>query len=373
MERKIIFLTKAFLPEFEEYINEIKDMWDTHWITTMGPKHNVLENELQKYMGVDNVSVFVNGHSALKLLANAMKLTGEVITTPYTFISTTHAIVQNGLTPVFCDVNKDDFNIDVDKIEALITDNTSAIIAVHVYGNPCDVEAIDKIAKKHNLKVIYDAAHAFGEKVNGKDISEYGDASIFSFHASKVYNSIEGGCAVYKDEGIKDELLKLRNFGIGNRDVEYVGINAKMNEFAAAMGICNLRHIDEIIQCRKELTECYINRLDKIEGIQVMAKLDSELVRRNYSYMPILVNEDVFGLSREELLKKMNDLGIQALSNFYPITNRFSCYKNIYGDAETPNAIWLSEHILLLPLNTELTIDEVNYICDTVINLKENS
>lgn len=366
MKEEKIFLTKAFLPDFEEYVEEIRDLWESHWITTMGPKHNRLEEELQKYLNVDNVSVFVNGHNALELLISAMGLRGEVITTPFTFVSTTHAIVRNGLTPVFCDINRDDFTIDADKIEDLITERTTAILAVHVYGNPCKVEQIERIAKKYKLKVIYDAAHAFGVKYKGRNIAEYGDASIFSFHASKVFHTIEGGCAVYKDSELKSHLYKIRNFGIDGQDAPYVGTNAKMNEFAAAMGLCNLRHMDEIVQSRRKLTEGYIRRFSKIPGVRPAIRLDEENLERNYSYMPVLIDEELFGLSRDRLYEILNEAGVQALRHFYPLTSQFSCYKDRFCGKETPNARWVSEHILLLPLYADLSLEEVDHICDII-------
>ena len=246
------------MPEFEEYIEEIRELWDTHWLTNMGSKHKSLESQLLDYLKVPNITLFTNGHLALECIIAALDLRGEVITTPFTFASTTHAIVRNGLKPVFCDINPYDYTIDVEKIESLITEKTSAIIPVHVYGNVCDIEAIDRIAKKHNLKVIYDAAHTFGVTVNGQGVGTFGDASMFSFHATKVFNTIEGGAVTYDDSSIKQVLNDLKNFGItGPETVEYVGGNAKMNEFQAAMGICNLRHVNGEIIKRKKVVERY--------------------------------------------------------------------------------------------------------------------
>lgn len=366
MSNPQIFLSKAFLPEYDEYINEIKDLWDSHWITSMGRKHGCFEQKLQEYLRVKNVSVFTNGHNALELLIAAMNLRGEIITTPYTFVSTTHAIVRNGLTPVFCDIKEEDFTIDVDKIEELITERTTGILAVHVYGNPCDIKKIDAIAQKYHLKVIYDAAHAFGEKYEGKSIGEYGDASVFSFHASKVFNSIEGGCAVYKDSSLQSILYKLRNFGICNQDVEYIGTNAKMNEFVAAMGICNLRHIDEIIEKRRILTNRYIMNLKDIDGIVVKTSIEEKSYTRNFSYFPIIIDECKLGLKRDQLCNLLNDEGIQALRQFYPLTSELSCYKYLNQDNVTPVAKRVSEQILLLPLYADLSLQEVDYICERI-------
>ena len=251
-----IMVTRSSLPPISEYMEEIKGLWDTHWITNMGEKHEKLRRQLTEYLGVKNMDLLVNGHMALELSMQAMNLKGEVITTPFTFASTTHAIVRNGLEPVFCDITADDFTIDASKIENLITDRTSAIVPVHVYGNICNVEEIDRIAQKYDLKVIYDAAHAFGTTYKGQGVGTFGDASCYSFHATKVFNTIEGGAVCYKDRDFGLNLYRLKNFGIrGPEKIDAVGANAKMNEFCAAMGICNLRHIDEMIEKRKQLVQ----------------------------------------------------------------------------------------------------------------------
>ena len=269
MEKKIL-VTRSSLPPIEEYIDEIKDIWDSHWLTNMGEKHKALQNGLKEYLGVENIDLLTNGHMALELSLQALNLQGEVITTPFTFASTTHAIVRNRLTPVFCDIRPDDFTMDADKIESLITDRTCAIMPVHVYGNVCDVEKIQKIADKYGLKVIYDAAHTFGVKYKGQGTGTFGDVSCFSFHATKVFHTIEGGAACFKDEELGRTLYRLKNFGIKNEEVvDGVGANAKMNEFQAAMGLCNLRHIDAEIQRRKAVVERYRERLNGVEGIQL--------------------------------------------------------------------------------------------------------
>ena len=251
MDKKIL-VTQSSIPTLEEYSKEIEDIFETRWLTNMGVKHHELEDKLCEKLKVKNISLFNNGHLALYTAINKMNLSGEVITTPFSFASTTHAIVQNGLTPVFCDINEDDYTIDVNKIEELITEKTTAIVPVHVYGHVCDVEAIEKIAKKHNLKVIYDAAHVFGVEVNGRGIGSYGDISMFSFHATKVFNTIEGGALVYNNPELKKSIDSFKNFGIIDQEhVIDIGINSKMNEFQAAMGLCNLRHFDEEIAKRK--------------------------------------------------------------------------------------------------------------------------
>ncbi len=255
-----IMVTRSSMPSFEEYCEEIKDIWDSHWLTNMGVKHKELQKELENYLGIPHVALYTNGHLALENAIAALNLPkgGEVITTPFTFASTTHAIVRNGLIPVFCDIKEDDYTIDTQKLENLITDNTVAIVPVHVYGNMCDVEEIDRIAKKYGLKVIYDAAHAFAVKYKGVSSACFGDASMFSFHATKVFNTIEGGCICFKNDAWVQLLNDMKNFGIhGPESVQFVGGNAKMNEFQAAMGICNLKHLNEEIAKRKNVVERY--------------------------------------------------------------------------------------------------------------------
>lgn len=356
------------MPKFEEYTEEIKDLWESRWLTNMGVKHKQLEESLVKYLDTENISLFTNGHLALECAIAALKLEGEVITTPFTFISTTHAIVRNGLTPVFCDINSEDYTIDVTKLEALITDKTSAIIPVHVYGNVCNVEEIEKIAKKYNLKVIYDAAHAFGVKVNGVGISNYGDASMFSFHATKVFNTIEGGAIAYRDKELSKILYDLKNFGItGLESVEYIGGNAKMNEFQAAMGICNLRNIDKEIEKRKIIVERYRERLNGIDGIKICKPQDG--VVSNYAYFPVVF--DNYKMTRDEVFRKLKDKNIMARKYFYPLTSSFECYKDRFNVEETPVAQYIGDRVITLPLYSDLSLSDVDKICDIVVD-KDN-
>ena len=358
-----IQVTRSSMPEFEEYIEEIRELWDTHWLTNMGTKHKNLESQLLYYLNVPNITLFTNGHLALECIIAALDLRGEVITTPFTFASTTHAIVRNGLKPVFCDINPDDYTIDVEKIESLITEKTSAIIPVHVYGNVCDIEAIDRIAKKHNLKVIYDAAHTFGVTVNGQGIGTFGDASMFSFHATKVFNTIEGGAVTYNDSSIKQVLNDLKNFGItGPETVEYVGGNAKMNEFQAAMGICNLRHVNGEIIKRKKMVERYIENLKDITGIQLSKKQVD--VESNYAYFPVVF--DGYKMTRDGVFEKLKDNDIVARKYFYPLTNSFECYKDRYDVDETPVAKYIAERVLTLPLYADLALEDVDRICEII-------
>ncbi|MBU5428779.1 DegT/DnrJ/EryC1/StrS family aminotransferase [Kineothrix sp. MSJ-39] len=370
MENKIL-VTRSSMPDLDEYIEEIKSIWDTHWLTNMGEKHQKFQKELIDYMQVDNVELLTNGHMALELSMQALNLQGEVITTPFTFASTTHAIVRNGLKPVFCDVDPMTFTIDSDKIESLITDKTCAIVPVHVYGNICNIEAIDKIAKKYGLKVIYDAAHTFGETYKGKGIGSYGDVSCFSFHATKVFNSIEGGCVCYSDREFGHALSRLKNFGIRNEEVvDGVGANAKMNEFCAAMGLCNLRHLQTEIEKRKTVVERYRERLSGIDGIQLNPI--QENVESNYAYFPVVFDEKKFGASRNEVQDKLAEHGIGARKYFYPLTNTFDCFHNEFDVNETPVALHLSLRVLTLPLFADLNLEDVDKICDLVIACKRN-
>ncbi len=367
-----IYVTRSSMPTLEEYVDEIRDIWDTHWLTNMGEKHIRLQSELIQYLGVENVELLTNGHMALELTMQAMKLQGEVITTPFTFASTTHAIVRNGLTPVFCDIREDDFTIDVDKIESLITDRTCAIVPVHVYGNVCNIEEIERISKKYGLKVIYDAAHAFGVSYKGRGVGTYGDASCFSFHATKVFNTIEGGAVCYKDKEFGMELYRLKNFGIrGEEVVDGIGANAKMNEFCAAMGLCNLRHIDEEIRKRKQIVEHYRERLQNVKGLRLNTV--QEGVQTNYSYFPIVIDEKIFGKSRNEIYDLLKGRGIYARKYFYPLTNTFDCYHGIYDVSKTPVALSVSKRVLTLPLYADLASEAVDQICDILQECERKS
>lgn len=365
MSNEIINVTKAAMPSFEEYIEQIKDIWDTHWLTNMGSKHHELEESLKAFLGVKDISLMCNGHLALELGIQALNLQGEVITTPFTFASTTHAIVRNGLRPVFCDINESDFTIDAEKIEDLITDETSAILPVHVYGNVCQMEKIEKIAKKYGLKVIYDAAHAFGVTYKGQGIGSFGDAVMFSFHATKVFNTIEGGAVCFSDREYGLDLYRLKNFGIrGPEEVDYVGANAKMNEFQAAMGICNLVHINEEIEKRKRIVEAYREYLAPIDGIYIQKEHAD--VKSNYAYFPIIIDEKKFGLSRNELFLRFAEKGVNVRKYFYPLTSRYRCYETMYEKYPTPIALKIANRVLTLPLYSELELDDVKKICKIV-------
>ena len=363
-----INVTRSSMPSFEEYCNEIKELWDSRWLTNMGVKHIQLQKELEEYLCVPHTILYTNGHLALENVLAAMNFPkgGEVITTPFTFVSTTHSIVRNGLIPVFCDVNEVDYTIDVAKIEALITEKTVAIVPVHVYGNICDVKEIKKIADKYNLKVIYDAAHAFGVTYEDTNVACFGDASMFSFHATKVFNTIEGGAVCFADDSLVTVMNDMKNFGIrGPEACVYIGGNAKMSEFQAAMGLCNLRHIKEEIAKRKVAVEQYRKNLANVSGIKLCT--EQKGVNSNYAYFPVVF--DNYKYTRDELFDLLKEHDIIARKYFYPLTNDFECYKNLptAGADKTPVAKYLADRVLTLPLYADLTVEEVNHICDIIL------
>lgn len=366
MENKRINVTRSSMPSYEEYCEEIKDLWESRWLSNAGAKHKEFEKQLQEYLGVPYLTLFANGHVGLEVAIDAFDLKGEVITTPYTHCSTTHSIVRNGLTPVFCDVNERDFTIDADQIEKYITDKTCAIVATHVYGFVCDVEKIEAIAKKHNLKVIYDAAHAFGVTIDGKGVANFGDASMFSCHATKVFHTIEGGITAFKDKEVLDRTNILINFGfVSHEEVDYVSTNARMNEYEAAMGICNLRHIDSEIAKREKAYLRYVERLNGVEGIKLIPMQKG--VRHNYSYFPVFFDGYKYDRNQiQELLAKEN---IFARKYFYPLTNELACYKAEFGNAteNTPVAKKAAECVLTLPMYADLSVEDVDRICDVIL------
>ena len=362
---KEILVTRATLPSMEEYIEEIRSVWESHWLTNMGDKHIALQEKLAEFLDVGHIELFTNGHMAIELALQAMNLQGEVITTPFTFASTTHAIVRNGLTPVFCDIDPVDFTMDVTKLESLITDRTSAILPVHVYGNICNVEEIGRIAHKYGLKVLYDAAHAFGETYKGVGVGNFGDVSCFSFHATKVYNTIEGGAACFKDPKLGERLYDLKNFGIhGPEEVSGIGANAKMNEFCAAMGLCNLRHVGEEIAARKQVAERYRERLEGLPGLRMNAVQKD--VTPNYAYFPVVIEESEFGASREEVFDALEKENIHPRKYFYPLTNTFSAYHGRFSAENTPAALHVSKRVLTLPLYGALELSDVERIAEII-------
>ena len=363
-----IFVTRSSMPPYEEYIEAIKPLWESHWLTNMGKYHQELEEKLEQYLDVPKISLTVNGHMALELAIQAFDFPegSEVITTPFTFVSTTYAIVRNRLEPVFCDVKESDGTIDESKIESLITPRTVAIVPVHVYGNLCNVDEIQRIADKYNLKVIYDAAHAFGVKRDGVGIGNYGDASIYSFHATKVFNTIEGGAVVCKDDKMYARMHDLKDFGIRNEEVTAsVGANGKMSEFSAIMGLCNLNHLEEAFAAREKAFLRYCDSLKAVKGIRIPEP--DVPASRNYAYFPIFI-EDEYELSRDELHKKLADKNIYARKYFYPLTADQACFKNRYKNADLGIARKLSSQVMVLPLYEEISEEQIEEIVATVFD-----
>lgn len=361
-----IKITRAFLPPLEEYVEEIRGIWDTHLLTNMGEIHQRFQRELKAYLNVEQLELFTNGHMAIELSLQALNMNdGEIITTPFTFASTTHAIVRNRFTPVFCDIDPIDFTLDPNKLENLITDKTVAILPVHVYGNICQVEKIQEVADRHGLKVLYDAAHTFGEIYKGKSVGSFGDASCFSFHATKVFNSIEGGAVCFNDPEFGERIRKIRNFGIRNEEeVDEVGPNAKMNEFCAAMGICNLRYLDQEIEKRRVVAERYRKNLEGVKGIR-LNPIQKD-VKYNYIYFPIVIEKD-FEISRDTIYEKLLENGIWSNKRFYPLTSAMKCYRGIFDSTKTPIALDISKRILLLPLYSDLELNDVDRICQLIL------
>ena len=357
------------MPPIEEFYNEIAPLWDSRWLTNMGVKHKELQQQMEAYLKVPHLTLFTNGHLALEAVLSVLGLPegSEIITTPFTFASTTHAIVRSGFVPVFCDVDPESYTIDARKIEALITEKTAAIVPVHVYGSVCDVEGIGRIAQKHGLKVVYDAAHAFGETVDGKGVGSFGDASMFSFHATKVFHTIEGGAVAFHDEALAPLLDYTKNFGVrGPEAVEFAGGNAKMNEFQAAMGVCNLRHIDDWIRDRKRVAEHYDARLGGTPGIRL--KTARPDVTPNYAYYPVVF--DGFRRTRDEVFSLLAENGILSRKYFYPLTNDFACYRRLRtaGAEKTPIAKRIADCVLTLPMYEGLEDDAIDRICDLILS-----
>jgi len=357
-----INVTRSSLPPFEEFCEEIRSLWDSHWLTNNGEKALALEAALAEYLNVPHAVLFTNGHLALEAAIRAMELTGEVITTPFTFISTTHALVRCGVTPVFADVRPGDFTLDPVLLEGLITERTTAIVPVHVYGRFCDVEAIQRVADRHGLKVLYDAAHTFGATLDGRSPSAFGDAAMFSFHATKVFHTIEGGAVTCRDAGLAEALRLERNYGItGPESTVSVGGNAKMSEFQAAMGLCNLRHLDGEIKKREAVCGWYRKRLAHVPGLRMNPAREGD----NCAYLPVVF--DGLSLTRDEACERLAAHDIYARKYFYPLTSAMECYNGRFDPAETPVALKASQTVLTLPLYADLTEAEVNRICDILL------
>lgn len=363
-----IYVTQPLLADLDDVNEMIKEIWKSNQISNNGKMAQQLESELANFLGADYLSVFVNGTVALEIACKALRLSGEVITTPFTFAATANSLAWNNIKPVFCDIEEDTFNINPDLIESLITKDTSAIMPVHVYGNPCNVERIQQIADKYNLKVLYDAAHAFGVKINDKPITSFGDISMLSFHATKVYNTIEGGALVYNTTNLKERADLLKNFGIqADGDVVEPGTNGKLNEVQAAIGILLLKKVEDEINRRREITNLYRKLLKDVPGITTSKDVTG--VTHNYPYFPIKVNKDEYGLSRDQLSDKLKEFNVIARKYFYPICSNFQCYRDINSASKSklPVANKVSEMVLCLPLHGKLLDDEVAKICDIIM------
>lgn len=363
-----VLVTQPFLPELNEFIPYLEKIWENKWLTNNGPFHQQLEKELCRYLGVEYVSLFNNATIALITAVQSLGLTGEVITTPYSFVATTHSLMWNNLNPVFVDISRDTFNINPSEIEAAITEKTTAIMPVHCYGNPCDVVAIEKIAKKYNLKVIYDAAHAFGVDFNGESLLKFGDLSVVSFHATKVFNTFEGGVIICPNAETKLKIDQLKNFGFEDElTIKSAGINGKMSEVNAAFGLVQLNHVNEAISKRKEIHDLYGKLLGSVKGISI-AKFD-ELATKNFSYYPILIEDD-YGMSRDELYYLLQKHNVFSRRYFYPLISDMDLYKNIEsaGIKNLRIAHDVSNKVLCLPIYAELDLDTARFIAKIIGN-----
>lgn len=366
----MIRATRPEMASYEEYIEEIKSIWDEGAMTNNGPKVRKLKDNLLNFMNCQNTELFVNGHTAMLIALKSLDLPvgGEVITSPFTFISTTNAIIQCGLTPVFCDIDET-YNIDIESLKRNITKKTCAIVTPHIFGIPCHIEEIEEIANEYELKVVYDAAQAFGTKVKGKNIGCFGDVTMFSLHAIKVYNAVEGGILTFKDSKLKEKLELYRNFGISYGEVNDVvasGINGKMTEFSAAMGLVNLRHVDEVLKKRKQLAEYYIERIAEIDGIQTFPY--QEEIDYNYAYFPVKVDSSKLGMNRDEVWKYLQQQGIQTRKLYDCLTCDFSIYKNRNYRCDVENARRVAQVTLDLPMYSELEMKQIDKIVTAIIN-----
>lgn len=373
MSENKIFVTSPLLPELREFIPLLETIWESKWLTNMGSYHQKLETALEKYLDIEKISLFTNGTIPLLTAIQALDLKGEIITTPFSFVATSHAILLSGLKPVFVDIDPITGNLDPAQIEKSITNNTSAIMPVHVYGNPCDTKAIKKIADTYKLKIIYDAAHAFGVKVEGKSILREGDLSTLSFHATKVYNTIEGGALVSHDEETKKKIDSLKNFGIIDEiTVESIGTNGKLDEIRSAFGLLTLEKVDEAIQKRKKIVEKYRSLLDAISGIRYIS--DMPEVEHNYAYFPIFIDTAVFGKSRDDLYFALQKKGIHGRRYFYPLITSFPMYKNLpsANKDNLPVAHRLAEEVLCLPIYADLSLEEVERIMSAIKDIQNS-
>jgi dTDP-4-amino-4,6-dideoxygalactose transaminase len=367
-----IYVTKPFLPPIEEFAAGLQEIWDTQWLTNNGPVLQRFTRQLSHYFQTDNACLFANGTLALQIGLQGMGISGEVITTPFTFVATTHALFWNKIRPVFVDIEPDYYTLDPEKVEAAITPWTTAILAVHVFGYPANLHALADVARRHNLKLIYDAAHAFGVEVGGRSIAHFGDMSMFSFHATKLYHSLEGGLLTFQDSGLKSTFDYLKNFGFKS-EVEVVmpGTNAKMNEMQALMGIHVLKYLDEIIEKSQQIDALYRKRLSTVPGIHIPPPLPED-IRCNYAYMPIEVDEKEFGMSRDALYEALKEFNIFPRRYFYPLVCDFACYQSVSVKDSLPVARRVSLRILTLPTYYGLSLDEVQRVCDIISHLRNS-
>ena len=368
MNEKQITVTSPLLPDLEEFHALLKEIWDSKWVTNNGSFHKQLEKELAEYLKVPYISLFTNGTLPLLTALQALRITGEVITTPYSFVATTHSIWWNGCKPVFVDVDPVTGNMDPDKIEAAITNKTTAIMPVHVYGKPCDTKRIKEIADKYGLKVIYDAAHAFGVEVNGESVLTAGDMSTLSFHATKVYNTLEGGALVMHDAETKKRVDYLKNFGFaGETEVVAPGINSKVDEVRAAYGILNLRQVDAAIEARHQVAVKYREALRPVEGITLMDDIPG--VKHNYSYFPIFIDAEKYGMTRDELYEKMRSHNVLGRRYFYPLISTFSTYRGLESAApkNLPNAHKMADSVICLPMHHELSAEDIHRVLELIV------
>lgn len=368
MEKKVITVTSPLLPSLEEFMPYLQDIWERKWLTNNGHYHQELEKALCEYLKVPYISLFTNGTLPLICALQALRITGEVITTPYSFVATTHSLWWNGIKPVFVDIDLETCNIDPDKIEAAITPKTTAIMPVHVYGKPCDTGRIQEIADKYGLKVIYDAAHAFGVEVNGLSILNAGDMSTLSFHATKVYNTVEGGALVCHDEHTKKRIDYLKNFGFaGETTVIAPGINGKMDEVRSAYGLLNLKQVDAAIEARRQVAIKYREALRGVKGIRVMEDMPG--VRHNYSYFPIFIDAEAYGMTRDELYFKMKENGVLGRRYFYPLISEFSTYRGLESarPENLPVATKIADSVICLPMYHNLTKGDVDSVIEQII------
>ena len=369
---KPIYVTRPFLPPLEEFTEGLKEIWDSRWLTNRGPIMRRYEQMLSEFFDTPNVCLFNNGTLALQIGLQGMGISGEVITTPFTFVATTHALYWNKIRPVFVDIEPDYYTLDPEAVEAAITPWTTAILAVHVYGHPCKLDALAEIARRHNLRLIYDAAHAFGVTVDGKSICHFGDMSLFSFHATKLYHSIEGGMLSFQDAGLKITLDYLKNFGFKNEtEVVMPGTNAKMNEFQALMGILVLRHLDGLIERARKIDAVYRKRLKEVPGIKFPPTQPNN-VAYNYAYEPVEIIEEEFGMSRDALYQKLKEFNVHSRRYFYPLLCDYACYQGLSVKDPLIVSLRAAERILTLPIYDDLKIVEVEMICDIIQQIHDD-